>query len=453
MLFNTFKDNIIKYELIRQGDRVVAGVSGGADSVCLLLCLNNLRKEMPFELQVLHVNHMIRGAEAKEDAAFTGQLCESLGIPFIQKDIDVPAFATAQGLSMEEAGRMVRYDALREAAGDGIIAVAHNRGDAEETIFHNIIRGSSLAGLSGMKMKDGQIIRPLLNISREEIEAYLKNAGQTYRTDSTNLENDYTRNKLRNIVIPYIEREINTGFGEHLRGLSREASMADDFISDAAIRFLEEHSSADEGRIIIEVAPLLGLFEIVRKKTVYLALAEISGSRRDIGRAHVAAVLRLASKTGNGAADLPYGISAKKTYDRLILSKNPDEQPSENGESLIIKLNAALPSAPVFQYDGERMIFPRKEYTKWFDYDKIKHGLRWRRRAEKDVIELGSVGTKSVRRYFIDEKIPQEMRGRLPLLADGSDIIWIPGFRISEKYKIDENTKTVIEINIEGVLQ
>lgn len=449
MLFEQFKKNIIENDLIKQGDRVVAGVSGGADSVCLLLCLHELSEEMPFILEALHLNHCIRGAFADADEAFTVSLCESLGIKLHVFRKDVQGLAKEKKISVEEAGRQARYEALFETAGGGKIAVAHNRNDLDETIFHNIIRGSSLPGLSGMKMKEGAIIRPLLNIDRTQIEEYLAKRGQEYCTDATNFENEYTRNKLRNIVIPFIEKEINTGFSKHLRRLGRDAELADEYISDCARAFLEEHSSPARGGLKIDAAALLKLPEILRRKAVYLSLAAVSGKKRDIGDAHVGAVIRLLGKDGTVSADLPYGVTAVKSYHELTICKNAEINGESESEGLIEKLNRSLLKARIFSGENAGS-FPQKEYTKWFDYDKITDTLLWRTRRQGDGIFLKGVGRKSLARYMIDEKIPAAKRDATPVLADGNEILWIPGGRINEKYKITSETKNIIEINAEG---
>ena len=202
---------IKQYDMLMPGDTVVAGVSGGADSLCLLFMLKEFAKEMPLQLAVVHVNHGIR-EEATEDAAYVKQICEELDVPFFLKEADVEGIAKSQGISTEEAGRNVRYEAFSEVLGEhftaGKIAVAHNANDRAETMLFHLFRGTGLTGLSGIKPVRGQIIRPLLCLSREEIEQYLVKKEIAFCIDRTNNEDTYTRNKIRHHILPFAEENI-----------------------------------------------------------------------------------------------------------------------------------------------------------------------------------------------------------------------------------------------------
>ncbi len=217
---------IREHDMLAAGDRAVVGVSGGADSICLLHLLASLQKTMEMELLAVHVHHGLRGEEAERDARFVEAVCRSLAIPCVIVREDVETYAREQGLSLEEAGRNLRYRAFRKAAegwksrnGQGRyrIAVAHQKEDQVETILHNLFRGSGLRGLSGMAPVRGEIIRPLLCVGRQEVLDYLEENQHDYCVDSTNETLDYTRNKLRNYLIPEICREINNGAAEHIR--------------------------------------------------------------------------------------------------------------------------------------------------------------------------------------------------------------------------------------------
>ena len=298
-MLKKFREEAEKYNLIKRADRITLGLSGGADSVCLLLMLVSLREELDLRLRAVHVHHGLRGAEAEADAEFCKALCERLEVPFALYRIDAAALAREHHISEEEAGRNARYEILRAEAGGGLIAVAHHRDDQCETVLHNIIRGTGIRGLAGMERKNGSVIRPLLSFSREEIEDFLEARGQNYCTDSTNEENGYTRNKLRNLLIPYIEENINPGFREHLISLSEQAA---EMVKDPAA-----------------AAEKLRLKE---------AMEELAGTKRDIAAVHVNSAYALSEKPVGSRVSLPYGMEAVKTYDGVTVEKIAEKEPA-----------------------------------------------------------------------------------------------------------------------------
>jgi len=200
------RETIARHDMIQAGDTVTAGLSGGADSVCLLLVLNELSRQMKFTLRAVHVNHCLRGDESERDERFCERLCERLEIPLSVFRVNVTEYAEESGKSTEEAARVLRYEAFEKSACGGKIATAHNKNDNAETVLFNIVRGTGIKGLGGIPYVRGNIVRPLLDVSRSEIEAFLKESGQEYVTDSTNLTEDYSRNKLRRSVIPQLEK-------------------------------------------------------------------------------------------------------------------------------------------------------------------------------------------------------------------------------------------------------
>lgn len=445
-LYQKFTDSIKKNQLIEQNDRIVAGVSGGADSVCLLLLLNEIKDAYNLELSCVHINHQLRGEESDADEAFVRELAARLGIPFASFAVDVNNYAKEAHRSTEEAARDLRYEALRRAAGGAKIAVAHNSDDQEETILHNVLRGSGLKGLSGMSMADGDIIRPLLEISRAEIEEYLREKGQAYRTDSTNLSEDYTRNRIRKNILPAIKKDINSGAGEHLRKLAEEARLADEEITVRASKYIPEVSG---GELRLTTSAFAGESLAVKSRIYYLAIVAMCRKKRDIARVHVEDVMALEEKQSGSSVNLPYKVTAVKEYGDIVLKSS--EEDFNASEKLLEKLNAGLAKAKIFKHISGQKI-PEKEYTKWFDCDKIKQGIAWRTRRPGDFLILGGVGEKTLNRYMIDAKIERAARDTLPVLADGSHILWIPGYRISEEYKVDEATENIIEIDYEELV-
>ena len=484
---------IRRERLLEMGDRVVLGVSGGADSVCMMELFAAIREVWQLELLVVHVHHGLRGAEADRDASFVQAEAEKLGIDCVVERRDVRSLAAERGLSLEEAGRDVRYEILREYAKnwtsqkgglrDGCgsetlasagcrpakIAVAHHQEDQAETILHNLFRGSGLKGLGGMSAKRGQIIRPLLCLEKKEILEYLEKRHIAYCEDSTNRENEYTRNRLRNELIPQIRREINEKAVEHIAEAGERLRQADAYFEEQAEKIWREYGvtktcnaegdvtglmdgtkmgaesqaeTADEIIYGMERSVFLKEPPIVRTYVLRHMISMATQSLKDITSDHIDQVTSLLEKETGKRINLPYGLTAWTEYEFLWISKwNPschvDNQPSI---SLIMK---KIP------YEKAQEI-PQNRYTKWFDYDKIKGTLTVRTRQTGDYITLKDGRKKTVKAYMIDEKIPRELRDRVTLLAEDHHVLWIVGWRISEYYKVTEDTDYVLEVQADG---
>lgn len=445
--------------MLRGKDRIVIGVSGGADSVCLFFVLLELRKEYGLDLHIVHVNHGIRGLEANEDEAFVKSLAEEHKVGFESFHADIPALAREKGMGEEEAGRLCRYQALEEARawlGADKIALAHNQNDCAETLFFNLFRGSGLLGLSGIAPVRGRLIRPLLCLSRKEIEGWLSERGLPFRTDSTNLELAYARNRLRLHLLPVAEQEINRKAIEHTAKaafLLREVSdYMEKQIKQAFDKNVSQRNSAYSiGNGILEEDAVLV------KGVIKLALERLSGSKKDWESCHVAMVQELFFKQAGKENNLPYGVKAQRGYDGVWLRKEtkPCEAPEE-------ELELSAPGE-YFLPDGRRIcleLFSNKEKnskipkngcTKCFDYDRIKNGLLLRHRKSGDYLQIREDGgRKKLKDDLIDRKIPRQERERLWLLADGSHIMWVLGGRTSEAYRITEETVTVLRVKLHG---
>ena len=453
-MYRKFVQFIEKNELFKQNEKLVVGVSGGADSVCLLSLLCKLREEMPFEMTVVHINHGIR-KEAKEDALFVENLCAKYGVPFILEEHLVNELAKEWNMSSEEAGRKVRYDAFLKALGDegGKIVVAHNQNDVAETVLFHLFRGSSSTGLTGIRAKNGNIVRPLLCFTREEIEKYLEENHLNYCIDKTNLTDDYTRNKIRNHILPYVEEHIVTGSVGHIYQTAGHLSEQEDYLKQEAACVLKRVAEFDENAFVCRINRIKfsKLHIFMKKKVLYIIIEQLSGSKKDITAKHIQNVLDLFEKTGMKKISLPYNLQAKSGYEYICVERKPEKQVKELYESALEEAKGFT-----FQVFSDKMpdTVPEMEYTKWFDYDKIEKSLVIRTRKEGDYFMVqGGTHKKSLGRYFIDEKVPKDERDQVLLLADGSHIVWIIGMRISDYYKITENTKTIIKIQYEGEYQ
>lgn len=453
-MYKRILDYIRQNHLLVYGDRVVIALSGGADSVCLLVVLKELKEELGIELKSVHVHHGIRGAEADRDCAYARELSERLLVPFVCHYVDAPAYGREHNMSLEEAGRHLRYEIFekeRISFGGTKIAVAHHGDDQAETILYHLFRGSGLKGLGGIRPLRDTIVRPLLCVRRNEILAYLEEKGICYCEDSTNALTDYARNRLRLELLPAIEREINQRAIDNILHAGAMAAQADAYLESQAGSILKAHGmrQEDETGVItacgIKSAVLMAEAEIVRSYIIRAMINAVSGSMKDMGCVHVESVAALLFGPSGRQVDLPYSLCAQRGTEELWIKKKKKGRKVDNQEAFPLPELEFL----VFPYKKGQEI-PKNGYTKWFDYDKIKCALSVRHRQTGDYITLSGGGRKSVKAYMIDEKIPREERGSIPLVADGSHILWIIGYRISEYYKITDDTHTVIQIQADG---
>jgi tRNA(Ile)-lysidine synthase len=413
--------------LIEPGEGVVVGVSGGPDSVCLLHVLHSLGEILDIKLYAVHINHMLRGSEADADEEYTAGLCGRLDIPLAIVHRDIAAEAAKAGSSLEEAGRDARYDEFARHAsevGATKIAVAHNRNDQAETVMMHIIRGTGMAGLSGMECKRGNIIRPLLWAGRDEIERYCAEAGLLPRTDSSNLEQDFTRNRVRLGLFPYINEKFGVDIVDSLVRLSRNASMDERFLDKCAS---EGYSRAVRERgghmVCLDTGVLRELDPAVRVRVLKIALAEAAGSAKGVGSVHYRALLELVDKGVTGtAAELPGGIRAVVSYGLVrILSASAAKAGKQNIEEYSVQLvipgavhvhelGAEITTSVIMSENVDKCgMVGYNPNVQYFDYDKVKEGINIRNRRAGDIFRpLRSLGTKKLKEYFIDEKIPRE---------------------------------------------
>ena len=464
------RNTVKEYKMIKSGDKVYVAVSGGADSVCLLLVLDNLKEELGFTLEAIHVEHKIRGDESKADESFVRKLCERMNVSCHVYNVDAPAFAKRCSCSLEEAARILRYECFDKHIKDGKIATAHHMDDNAETMLHNMIRGTGIEGLRGIKKVRGYIIRPLIEVRREDIEKYLDEKGQSYCIDSTNNELDYTRNKIRHNIMPQLS-EINPGAVLHLSRLSKMQDMAVSYIdkkADEAYSIYVNGDTLDKN--------LLNEDLIIIQTVIHKFLEGNAGTAKDIANVHIEAVLNLLKGSAGREADLPYNMTAVSDYKCVKIIKSTFNKPNTSGaeSNTTLEDTSTVLTAPIIPtlYDiGDVQMIQAagtsirleiikhtpdtkiisKNYTKVLDYDKITDRLTVRCRRSGDYITINDKGDrKSLSRYMIDEKIPKRDRDSVLLLADGQHIMYVAGHRISEHYKIDDGTKRVLKIEITG---
>lgn len=453
-----------RFHMIEPKDTIVLGISGGADSVCLLKILARWKEAWGISLRAVHVHHQLRGEEADADERFVRELCENEGIPCRVFHEDVQGMAQREKIGLEEAGRIARYRCFATVCkdvGGGKIALAHHQDDLAETMLHHLVRGTGMAGLCSLKPVSGNRIRPLLCLEKEEILVYLEAAGQPWRTDSSNLEDDYTRNRIRHHVLEELKTEVNPRAVRHMAQLSEELEETRAVLAQVAAKKRRQYvRKSEKGMLLAE--ELKKEPDLIGRQIVHDLLKEISGKQKDFTRIHVEAVQELWNRKVGARRDLPYGMQAIRTYDGIYLERKAEKCETRDSEKNAgIQINVHSEGTESFQI-GELTLtvsrtardfgeIPEKKYTKWFDYDKIKNSPCVRTRRQGDYLTVNSEGgRKKLNRIFIDEKIPAEMRDRLPVVAVGSEILWIPGGRMNEKYKITSTTGRVLELHYQG---
>ncbi|WP_097005385.1 tRNA lysidine(34) synthetase TilS [Lacrimispora amygdalina] len=453
-MYKTILEYVRRNQLFDRGDHVIVGLSGGADSVCLLVILNEMKQEFDLKLKAVHVHHGLRGEEADRDSNYARELSKKLGVPFSCVYVDAAGYAKDHGMSVEEAGRYLRYEIFeqeRNQLNGTKIAVAHHGDDQAETILYNLFRGTGLKGLGGMRPVRGKIVRPLLCVGREEILAYLSEKGISYCEDSTNNGIEYARNRIRKVILPQVKEQLNARAGENILHAGIMAAQADAYLEKQAEILLKNHGERKKdktGSVVhcgIETDLLLNEDDIIKNYVIRCMIRIVNQSMKDITMIHVESAAALLFGPAGRQIDLPGGLIAVRTGKKMWIRKKNVEDLVDNHREF------CLPNVDfsVFSYK-KGMEIPKNGYTKWFDYDKIKCALSVRYRETGDYMTLAGGGRKTLKSYLIDAKVPREERGKIPLVAEGSHVLWVIGYRISEYYKITDDTHTVIQMQLDG---
>lgn len=471
------KRYILENRLIEHGDTVVTGVSGGADSVCLLCVLHALRRELSFSLVAVHVNHGLRPS-AGEEEAYVKKLCRDMDIPVYTVTADVKGLAAKEGISTEEAGRILRYSAFEEhllpvSEGKRKIAVAHHMDDNAETILFHLFRGSGMKGLRGMRPKRDYVIRPLLCLRRQEIEDYLNGQGILFCTDESNEEDDYTRNRIRHHILPAATAMVNEKSVEHMQEAATQIALAENYLEEETKKALAMCLTERENGYLITEKEYRKLHPYLQSRVIMKGMEFACRKAKDLSGVHVRDVEKLFDLQCGRGVDLPEGVRAEREYEGVFLGKanaagkktaaeSPGESYAEIDWNEVREKGGAV-SIPLSDSETVRMKifaesegrdfadFPKEQYTKWMDCDTIKGNVCFRKRREGDYFFLDENGNrKKLKAYFVDEKIPQKERDALWVMARGSHVLWIVGCRLCASVKITEKTKTVVQVEYIG---
>jgi tRNA(Ile)-lysidine synthase len=462
---------INEHDLVAPGQKLLVAVSGGPDSVCLLHILWKLRNELNVELRIAHLDHRLRGKESEADAAYVAGLARKLNIPATIESHNVKAYRKEHRISLEEAAREVRYAFLaRVAAKEGAerVAVGHTATDHVETILMHLIRGSGSRGLKGLTpvntWRSGDtsltIIRPLLELTREETQAYCRRRRLHPCADSSNLSPELFRNRIRHELLPLL-RKYNPQVAEALQRTARIAADDLDFIDKEVARQQNAVTRREEDAVVLDRQKFLGLSPSLQRYLLRSAIESILGTLKDIEAKHIEELLTALEKPSGRVIGLPEGLSFTIEHDRYILARDTASTcpfpPLEKEYALLIPGRTAIPGGdmlatviPLTEFRDDYL--KADDFTAFFDFAKTGSALKVRRRCQGDRFQpLGISSPKKLNTFMMDARIPRAWRERIPIVAAPRQIIWVAGWRIDEGMKITEKTGKVLRLEFRRV--
>lgn len=445
----SFRENIQNNKLIEKNDTIIVGASGGPDSQFLIYLLNSIKDEYKLKIILAHLNHLHR-KEAINDENLVKETAHKLNLEFRVKRASMDDYAKTHKISAEDAGRRIRYEFFNELASqyeNSKIAIAHNKNDQAETLLMRMIRGTGLDGMVAMDFRNGNIIRPVLSFSKDEIISYLDSNLIAYAIDKTNLSNDYTRNYIRNQIIPEFST-INPKAVDAIYNLSI-LLKEDLIIVDRSIDSLYKEVMVleDERQILFDLSKFDRLEDFYQKRLLRKAIGKLKNNLKDISKKNIDEFLSLTTlATGKKIIkdDLEF-IKNYKTY-QLAISENKENLEdfaflSLNDE---INFNGKIIKATLVNSMGEK-----NKNIAYFSFDKLKFPLKVRYREKGDTFKpLGFNHNKKLKDFFIDQKIDRNLRDQITIILSDDKIIWLVGFRQSEEFKVDKEDKNIIKIEV-----
>jgi tRNA(Ile)-lysidine synthase len=468
MLTEKVLATITKYRMLSKNDKVLVCVSGGPDSVALVYLLYFLRDEFKLKLQIAHLNHMIRGSQADQDAEFVRKLSQRLNLPIISKKKDVPSFVKKNKMSLEEGARLLRYRFFLEAAKKfkaDKVAIGHTADDQVETVLMRIIRGTGLEGLGGMQPVSEQngikIIRPLIEVWKEEITDYLREKNLRFRMDLSNKDRAYFRNKIRLGLIPHLSRSYNPGIKEIILRFSDAVRQDCDYLEKSSKKAFENLSEAwakkNKTEVGISIRRLKKYPLAVQRRIMRLAIKKVKGDLQRINFQNLKDLNSLIQgRNRNLFLHLAGGIRARRDYDKLIFYSSSRQKKIKKfkyrlktpGITIIPETGLKLKTISMPGRKGLIKKKTKNNNIKLFDYDKLKFPLLARNRFPGDRIRpLGMKGEKKLKDIFIDQKIPLPQRDSTPVIVSADKrIVWVVGAKTSDEFKLTSKTKRVLKI-------
>lgn len=452
-LLSLLDRTIREHRLFQPDDTIVVAISGGADSTALL----NLLTRLPgytLRLVAAHLNHCLRGVESDADQEFCRKMAARYSIPFRSKRVDVRKFASENRLNLEDAGRRARIlflDEICSEYGAGAVALAHHADDQAETILMRLLRGSGMAGLSGMAYRnDRDYVRPLLEISRSEIEQYLRRAGLSWREDASNSDTTYLRNRIRHELLPDLEK-YNPAIRSSLAATASLLSDDEALLAELTEQAFTKLCRTGEGETVCSVAQLRILNPALRRRVLRRAFVQLTGSLDRVARNHILAICSMIeSDRPNARLSLPQRVTILKEYDRLSfrLTAGTDQDAAPNliiTEPGYYRLPTGALTVQISEPPADFKTVPAG--TAYFSLDKVPFPWQLRTFHPGDrIIPFGMSGRKKVKDIFIARKIALSERKRIPLLFCGADLIWIADLGVSELCRIDSPLDVKVQV-------
>ena len=461
MFVEKVKKTINKYQMLESGDRVIVGVSGGPDSMALLYVLNQIKKRYHVVLKVAHLNHGFRGEEALREAQFVEEMAKKLWIPFELRSFDVPSYKKTSSLSSQEAARVVRYQFLeevREQFKASKIALGHNANDQAETLMMWLLRGSGPRGLSGIPpVREGVIIRPLIETTREEIEAFIKEREIPFVIDSSNQQDQYLRNRVRHELFPLLREHYNPQLVKSLVQTASILRTEDEYLENIAQDLLKDIVvSRERESVVIDCKGLLALPLAIQLRCLRGALEHVKGDLRQISSTHLYDIIKIVSQDEpHKLLKLPEGIRVEKSYHHLTVRHQQSAPPpfhyyfnSIPDEVSIEEIGKEIKFKTL--EGGDHLVRKENPHRAYLDCEKVKMPLTIRNARPGDRFQpLGMKGEKKIKDFFIDKKVPLVERKRIPILLFGDVVGWVGGMRISHRLRVTGGTRKILKIEIE----
>lgn len=455
-MIKKIEQTIKKYSLLQNGDHVVVALSGGADSCALLLSLVGFTQADGLKMVVAHFNHGLRATESDEDEVFCRQLAKKFDLAFVterMRHLFIP-----KGVSPEDYFRRERYRFLDKVAmdhGANKIALGHHLNDQAETVLLNILRGSGLDGLKGfLPMRENKYIRPLMEVSRQEINDFLKEAGVEYRQDSSNKNKVYLRNHIRNELIPCLKEKYNPRIEQNLARMADIVRRDDEFIGQYVNAILTSPQiQKKKNKVSFSAEYFKRLHISLGYRLLKAVLEDLAPESKGFSSSHIQSVVDLINQSSSGTSiSLPYHLRAQKEYDHLIISSDRMEKTQDYEYPITIPGTVDLRERHVI-LSTKHAILDEVDFKclnkTYFDRDKIKEPLIIRNRRSGDRFNpLGMRGSQKIKKLFIDRKIPRPKRNGIALIADQESVIWVENMHLSDRVKVSPETKNVLILEI-----
>jgi tRNA(Ile)-lysidine synthase len=462
MVFDRVKGTIDRYHLLEKGDRLIVGVSGGVDSMVLLHLLNACRETFDLSLVVAHINHGFRPEESEREADLVQRESARLRLPFEPTQFNVRDFQKQGGLSPQDAARRVRfhffYDLLHKHRAQKI-ALGQNADDQVETVLLRLIRGAGVRGLKGiLPVREGRVIRPLLEVWREEIDSFALRKKIPFLCDSSNLKNDYLRNRIRHSLIPFIEGEYQPNFKETLLRTSNILREEDDFLEKGAEEAYQKVVHEAKEALAFNFSEYQSLHRAIQWRVIRKILEKRFGCGMTLEDGRGTEVRKIHQRLHQGSPsfllELPYGFWVEKRYDVVLFGKREwkpcppfEVELTSPGHTLLGEIGKEV---VIEETDRDPLGDDRgSPDTALMDYEKLRFPLKMRNFRPGDrFCPLGVQGSQKLKDFFIDHKVPKFERPSIPLLVSEERIVWIVGYRIDERVKITERTRKILKVKV-----